>query len=102
MTVYNRSSRQQCQREGCTFLAAQKRTYCSFMCRAINEDLDRTRRMCEVLGTDSPVVAEMWAEIVDCADAWTRYKQLDRKVFDLAVSVGYTREQWMAVKDGRT
>ena len=102
MAVYNRLPRQGCQREGCSFQAARDRTYCSFMCRAIDEDIERTQRMCEVLGTDSPVVAGMWSEIIECADAWTRYKQLDRQVFDLAVSVGYTREQWMAVKEGRS
>lgn len=79
---------------------ASNHEYCTFVCSVIDEDLARAHRLCAAIGSQFPETLELWAEIVTCADAWSRYKQLDRELFDTAKASAYSWEQWNQIKQG--
>lgn len=91
--------RTNCQREGCSRHSHAGHDYCSFVCKAIDTEVTKCQRVCETLG-DSALTTEMWSEIVALSDAWTRVIDLDREVFQLAKSVGFTDKQWQLIKEG--
>ncbi len=82
-------------------MVSQQHRYCSFICKVIDREVSATQRVCEAVGTDSPLAAELWAQAVAVSDSWSRFVELDREVLRQARSVGFTAEQWAAVKDGR-
>ncbi|MGW8815508.1 hypothetical protein [Gordonia terrae] len=45
------------------------------------------------------MTSRLWSEIVEISDAWTRYQDVDRQVYRHARSVGFTDEQWKAIKN---
>lgn len=93
------SRRPRCVREGCPRRAAPGRDSCSFVCRAIATDMARAERACRALGADNPMTSRLWSEIVELSDAWTRYQDVDHEVYQHALSVGFTDEQWRAIKN---
>lgn len=46
------------------------------------------------------MLSELWAEAVALSDGFTRYIELDRRLYREASSVGITEEQWRAIKEG--
>jgi hypothetical protein len=66
----------------------------------VEREVTAAQRICETLGTDTPTVPELWAEVVALSDAWTRYRGIERALFRQAQSVGITDEQWQAIREG--
>lgn len=90
-----------CSREGCLQPVATDKPgnrFCSFSCRAINYELLDARRVCEAVGPCSTAAGELWAAAVAVSDALSEYQRLDRKLQDLARSIGITPEQWHGLK----
>lgn len=85
-----------CKREGCTRRRVTGYKHCSFMCKAIDEELSKAQRLCELLG-DSPITTELWTAVVTMADAWTDVVRLRTRLANEAASVGMTREQWQSI-----
>lgn len=93
------SKRPVCTREGCTgTISKPKSQHCSFICSAIDRQLDQAQRICTALGPDIALAAELYAEVVALNDTFTRVREIDSKLFQHAESVGFTREQWRSVK----
>ena len=94
-------TKRRCARYGCTFPTRAEHKHCSFLCKAIDEEVARAQRICQALdGTDSPLTAGLLSEISAVADGWNKYRKLDVALLELALSVGITREQWQAIKRG--
>lgn len=87
-----------CKRDGCPWPVAKSHRYCTLMCRLIEDELKRAQRVTSALGGVPSVPGELWAEIVTCADAWARYRELDRQVYDIALSAGYIADEWNAIR----
>ena len=91
-----------CPREGCQgSIRPSGHEHCSFICGAIAQELERAQRVCEAIGPGTPLASELWAEAVALSDGWSRHIELDRRLYREALSVGFTREQWQAIKDGK-
>jgi hypothetical protein len=86
-------------REGCGGKSRPPNGCCSFVCKVIAAELDKARRICEALGTEG-MPSEMWTEAVALSDCWSRYLELDRRLYRAAGEVGFTDEQWTAIKEG--
>ena len=90
-----------CSREGCQQRVATDKPgnrFCSFSCRAINYELRDAQRVCEAVGPCSTAAGELWVAAVAVSDALSEYQRLDRKLQELARSVGITPEQWYGLK----
>jgi hypothetical protein len=94
-----KSSQKPCAREGCHGKSSPPNGYCSFVCKVIASELDKAQRICEALGAGG-LTSDLWTEAVALSDCWTRYLELDRRLYRAAVEVGITDEQWTAIKDG--
>ena len=101
-----RKPRRLCARYGCGQLAAtsasvsgQQPRYCCIACRSVDIELIRAQRVCEAVGT-GPVSGELWSCAVALSDMLSQYQQVDRRLKDIARSVGITIEQWQAIKHG--
>lgn len=88
-----------CAREGCRGRAKPPNGYCSFVCKVISSELAKAQRVCQALGADTSLVAELWAEVVALSDGWSRYQALDRRIRREAAAVGFTDEQWRQLAD---
>jgi hypothetical protein len=90
-----------CAREGCDRPVATnkggKHRYCTFVCRGVDFELLDAHRLCSAIG-DSPAAGELWSAAVALSDALSEYQRLDRGLFSVAQSVGFTADQWYAVK----
>lgn len=94
------SSSKPCAREGCRGLINRSGyNYCSFICSAIDQEMDKAQRICQAIGSDG-LTSELWTEVVALSDGLTRYMELDRRLYREARSVGITDEQWQAIKNG--
>ena len=97
-----RPARQKCCREGCrrnvkttgrtSFSEYQA---CSFLCAQVAKELDRAKRVCEATQH-----TEHWQAAVSLNDALSAYLHSDTRIFRAAQKVGYTPQQWHAIKDG--
>lgn len=73
--------------------------HCTFVYKVIASELDKVQRICEALGIDG-LTPDLWTEAVALSDCWSRYLELDRRLYRAAVEVGFTDESWRAIKDG--
>lgn len=95
-------TRKTCARETCGRRTSSGRSFCTPLCRAITVELDRAQRVCQALGAQTPLVSQLWAEAVALNDGYTKLREIDRQLYEQAQSVGFTAEQWRAVKEGKT
>jgi hypothetical protein len=65
----------------------------------IASELGKAQRLCEALGSDG-MSSDLWTEAVALSDCWSRYLELDRRIYRAAAEVGFTDEHWQAIKDG--
>jgi hypothetical protein len=65
----------------------------------IAQEIDKAQRACEAIG-NTPLTTELWTEVVALSDAWTRYQDVDYRLYKEAVAAGFTGKQWQAIKDG--
>ncbi len=70
---------------------------CGVLCRAVNAELTRAQRVCEVTRD-----TEHWLAVVALSDAVTAYYASDNRVYNAAQSVGITDEQWRTIKHGES
>lgn len=86
-----------CAREGCgrTVREHPERTHCCFLCQVLDRELTRAQRICEATGD-----TEHWLAVVTLNDALSEYYKSDSRVYNAALSVGLTDEQWRAMKHG--
>lgn len=90
-----------CSREGCRGSVTRPGlVHCTVVCRELANSLDKAQRTAAVFGQDAPLVAELVAQVVAANEAYTRFKDLDRRLFREARSVGITVEQWQAIREG--
>lgn len=82
-----------CSREGCQGRTRGDNKYCGFVCKVVSAELNNAQRICEYLGVDTPMISELWAEAVALSDCWSRYLELDRRLYKAAVEVGINDEQ---------
>lgn len=94
--------RKTCARETCGRRIRPGNDYCNPVCRAIAVELDRAQRVCQALGAQTPLVSQLWAEAVALNDGYTQLREIDQQLYEQALSVGFTAEQWRAVKEGKT
>ena len=92
--------RQPCEREGCPGISSEGNRFCCFICRAIEQELENTQRICEALG-NSELTTELWTEAVAMSDACSRYLELGYRLRMLAKDVGITSNQWHKIRKGR-
>ncbi|WP_179295748.1 hypothetical protein [Mycobacterium avium] len=90
-----RPRKRACSRDGCDRRVTNgpgRLRYCTATCRAVDNELIRIRRICEVLGP-TKVTADLWNAAVAVSDALTECQTLSDRVKALATSVGITAEQ---------
>ncbi|ABG98333.1 hypothetical protein RHA1_ro06560 [Rhodococcus jostii RHA1] len=73
---------------------------CSYLCRAIAQELENTQRTCEYIG-DTPLTTELWTEAVALSDACSRYLELGYQLRIKAMEVGISPKQWQEIRKGR-
>ena len=73
--------------------------YCTLICREIDTELTHARAVIEALG-GSPTSTELWLKLVEGNDLWTEAMRMQYELWVAAKSVGFTREQWQALKRG--
>ena len=76
-----------------------KHPHCSFICHVLDNELAKTQRVCEVVGQGA-ISTELWLTVVELSDAWTKYRQLHSRLFQVAANAGITDEQWRGIKRG--
>jgi len=101
MTTTDRPQRKRtCISEGCRRRSGvSKHEYCCYTCMVLDEEMNRARRVCDAIGPSTDTT-ELWLTVVELNDLWTKYQQQDKKLFDVAESVGFTDKQWAALKRG--
>lgn len=88
-----------CSREGCERPSAQKSRHCSFLCKAVELELERIQRIAEAVGP-SPVVAELWMHATTVGDSWSEVLRLHGQLALEAEALAITSEQWQMIKQG--
>ena len=85
-----------CSREGCSRVVTRRRVEaCSSLCELVMEELADAQRVCAATGD-----GELWAAVVALNDTLTTYRLSDTRVYRVARSVGFSDEQWRAIKRG--
>ncbi|OBK32547.1 hypothetical protein A5658_16050 [Mycobacterium sp. 1245111.1] len=86
-----------CIREGCnrTVRGQDDRQACGHLCDFIEEQMKEAMRVCRATGD-----TDIWAAAVALNDALTEYFDHRKRLYNAALSVGFTREQWRAIKRG--
>lgn len=72
-----------CTREGFSRIRADGYTYCSPICRRLDEEPTTAHRVCEVAG-NAGISSKFWVVAVIAAYAWTEYQRRSEKVHQIA------------------
>ena len=86
-----------CLRAGCDRGVRDGYRCCSYLCDTVNNRMEQVERMCRALGP-VPLSVDMWTSVVALSDALTLEQKLEGKLYRLAMELGFTAEEWSAIK----
>src|SRR4051812_3994881 len=82
----HKPAKRPCAREGCQGRTSGDNKHCCFVCKVIAAELDKAQRICEYLGAEG-LTSDLWTEAVALSDCWSRYLEIDRRLYRAAVEV---------------
>lgn len=88
-------ARKPCSREGCLHPASGRSRWCSFVCKQVDREMDAAQRICNMAG-NTPQASELWCNVVELSDVLTKVKALKDEIYQAAMDVGMSNEQWHA------